>query len=130
EEHRAGERDDPRAHIRHAASPVPESAMRFAHAAEVWAAISISLMLFGLAALLLWSPSNAWAELIVLVMAFVIGESVLPGTVIRTINRIGVILALVAVVVLFVQYALWVVVALLVALAGYLLVQRIEEYRA
>src|SRR5262249_953854 len=32
--HRAGERNDPRAHIRHAASPVPQSTMRFAYAAE------------------------------------------------------------------------------------------------
>ena len=48
----------------------------------------------------------------------------------RTINRIGVILALVALVVLFVEYLLWVVVGLLIALAGYLLYQRIEEYRA
>jgi hypothetical protein len=130
EAHRAGERDDPRAHIRHAAAPVPESAMRFAHAAELWAAVSISLMLVGLAALLLWSPSNAGAEAIVLVMAFIIAESVLRGTFIRTINRTGVILALIAIVVLFVEYLLWVGVALLVGLAAYLLYQRIEEYRA
>src|SRR5262249_55540616 len=65
----AGDRDDPRAHIRHAAEPVPESAMRFAHATEVWAAISISLLLLGLAALVIWSPSNAWAGAIALVLA-------------------------------------------------------------
>ena len=104
--------------------------MRFAHATEVWASISISLLLLGLAVLLIWSPSNAWAEAIVLVLAFIVGESVLRGTFVRTINRIGVILALVALVVLFVQYLLWVVVALLVALASFLLYQRFKEYRA
>jgi hypothetical protein len=130
EARRAGKRDDPRAHIRHAAAPVPESTMRFAHATEVWAAISISLLLLGLAALLIWSPSNAWAEAIVLVLAFVIGESVLRGTFVPTINRIAVILALIALVVLFVQYLLWVVVALLVGLAAYLLYQRVQEFRA
>ena len=130
EARRAGERDDPRTHIRHAAAPVPESAMRFAHATEVWASISISLLLLGLAVLLIWSPSNAWAEAIVLVLAFIVGESVLRGTFVRTINRIGVILALVALVVLFVQYLLWVVVALLGALASGLLYQRFKEYRA
>jgi hypothetical protein len=130
EARRAGERDDPRTHIRQAAAPVPESAMRFAHATEVWASISISLLLLGLAVLLIWSPSNAWAEAIVLVLAFIVGESVLRGTFVRTINRIGVILALVALVVLFVQYLLWVVVALLVALASFLLYQRFKEYRA
>jgi hypothetical protein len=126
----AGERDDPRAHIRHAAEPVPASKMRFDHAIEVWAAVSISALLAGLAVLLVVSPGNAWAEAIVLVLAFVVGESVLRGTFVRTINRVGVILALVAVVVLLVQYAQWAFFGILVALAAFLLYQRVQEYRA
>src|SRR5262249_39285115 len=110
----AGDRDDPRAHIRHAATPVPESTMRFAYATEVWAALSISLLLLGLAVSVLWSPPNVWAGAIVLVLVFIVGESVLRGTFVRSINRIGVILALVALMVLFLKYLLWVVVALLV----------------
>jgi hypothetical protein len=47
-----------------------------------------------------------------------------------TINRIGVILALIALVVLVIQFAEWIFVGLLVALAVFLLYQRIEEYRA
>jgi hypothetical protein len=125
-----GERDDPRAHIRHAAAPVPESKLRFDHAVEVWATISISALLVGLAILLIRSPGNAWAEAIVLLMAFVVGESVLRGTYVRTINRIGVILALIALAVLIVEYAKLTLVALLVALAVFLLYQRIQEYRA
>ena len=104
--------------------------MRFDHAAEAWAAVSISLLLVGLAVLLLVSPGNAWAEAIVLVLAAIAGESVLRGTFARTINRIGIILALIALAVLLVQYALEVLVALLVALAVFLLYQRIDEYRA
>ena len=50
---------------------------------------------------------------IVLVIAFVVGESVLRGTFVRTVNRVAVILALVAVVVLFVQYWKLTLVALL-----------------
>jgi hypothetical protein len=123
-------RDDPRAHIRHAAEPVPASAMRFNRAAELWAAVSLSLLLAGLAVLLLVSPGNAWAEAIVLVLALVAAEAVLRGTFVRTINRIGVILALIAVGVLFVQFAEWVAVTLLIALAAFLLFQRLEELRA
>jgi hypothetical protein len=66
----------------------------------------------------------------VLVLAFVIGESVLRGTFVRTINRIGVILALVAVAVLFFTYLVYVVVVFLCALAAFLLYQRIRELRA
>jgi hypothetical protein len=126
----SGTPDDPRAHIRHTVAPVPESKLRFDHAAEVWATISISLLLVGLAILLVVSPGNAWAEGIVLVMAAVIGESALRGTFKRTINRIGVILALIALGVLVVQFANAIFVALLIALAVYLLYQRIQEYRA
>jgi hypothetical protein len=126
----SGERDSARAHIRHAVAPVPLAKMRFDQAAEIWAAISISLLLVGLAVLLLVSPGNAWAEAIVLVLASVVGESVLRGTFVRTINRIGVILALIAVVVLFVQYLELTVVVLLIALAAFLLLQRLQELRA
>jgi hypothetical protein len=126
----AGVRDDPRAHIRHTVAPVPESKLRFDHAAEVWATISISLLLLGLATLLIVSPGNAWAEATVLVIAAITGESILRGTFVATINRIGVILALVALAVLIVQFASWIFVGLLVALAAFLLYQRIQEYRA
>jgi hypothetical protein len=125
-----GERGDPRAHIRHAAIPVPEAKMRFDQAAEVWAAVSISLLLVGLALLLVLSPGNAWGEAIVLVLAAIVGESVLRGTFTRTINRIGVVLALIALIVLLAEYAKAVLIALLVALAAFLLYQRVQEYRA
>ena len=64
-----------------------------------------------------------------LVLAFVIGESVLRGTFVRTINRIGVILALIATTVLLVHYWVTVFVALLVGLAAFLVYQRLRELR-
>ena len=130
EHRRTGAPDDPRAHIRHAAEPVPVSKMRFDRAAELWAAFSISALLIGLAVLILAAPRNVWSAVIVLVILFVVGESVLRGTFIRTVNRVAVILALVAVVVLFAQYWKFVFVALLVGLAAFLLLQRLRELRA
>jgi hypothetical protein len=121
---------DARAHIRHAAEPVPASTMRFTRAAELWAALSISLLLIGLAVLILAVPRVVWAELAVLLIAFVVGESILRGTFARTVNRIAVILALVAVVVLFVAYWKLALVGLLIGLAAFLLYQRLRELRA
>ena len=115
------------AHISHAAEPVAASEMRFNRAAELWAALSISLLLIGLAILILVAPANVWAAIIVLLIAFVVGESVLRGTFVRTVNRVAVILALIAVVVLFVQYWKFAVVALLLWLAVFLLYQRFRE---
>ena len=124
----AGEVGDPRAHITHAAEPVAPATLRFNGAAEIWAALSISLLLVGLAVLILVSPSNVWAELVILVLAFVVAESVLRGTFVRTVNKLAVLAALVATVVLFVQYWEYVLVALLLALAVFLLYQRVREY--
>ncbi|HEX3454488.1 MAG TPA: hypothetical protein VHS03_07670, partial [Gaiellaceae bacterium] len=93
-------------------------------------AASISALLVGLAVLILLSPSNVWAELVVLVLAFIVGESVLRGTFVRTVNRLAVLAALVAVVVLFVQFWRLTLVALLVALAAFLLYQRFREFTA
>ena len=130
EHRRTGAPDDPRAHIRHAAEPVPVSKMRFNRAAELWAALSISLLLIGLAVLILVAPTNVWAATLRARDLFIVGESILRGTFIRTVNRIAVILALVAVVVLFVQYWKLAFVALLIGLAGFLLYQRLRELRA
>ena len=128
ERRRAGEIGDPRAHITQAAEPVTPATLRFNGVAEVWAALSISALLIGLAVLILASPSNVWAELVVLVVAFVVAESVLRGTFARTVNRLAVLAALLAIVVLFVQYWEWVVVGLLLGLAAFLLYQRFREF--
>jgi hypothetical protein len=64
------------------------------------------------------------------VIAFVVGESVLRGTFIRAVNRVAVLLALVSVVVLFARYWKLTFAALLIALAAFLLLQRLRELRA
>ena len=127
---RARRPDDARAHIRHPMEPVSAAAMRFNRAVELWAAISISLLLVGLAAFVLFAPEQIWASVIVLVLAFVLGESILRGRFARTVNQVAVILALISVVVLFVHFVKHAVVVLLVGLAVFLVYQRIRELRA
>jgi hypothetical protein len=130
ERRRSGSPDDARTHIRHAAEPVPPSKLRFNRAAEIWAALSISALLVAVAVLILVAPGNVWSALVVLVILFVLGESILRGTFIRTVNRVAVILSLIAIVVLFVHYWKLVVVVLLASLAAFLLYQRLRELRA
>ena len=78
--------------------------------------------------LILASPSNVWAELVVLLIAFVVAESVLRGTYARTVNLLAVVAALVAIVVLFAEHWDLVLVAVLLALAAFLLYQRFREF--
>ena len=130
EQRRSHTQDDPRTHIRHAAEPVPAAKMRFNRVGRLWAAISISLLLIGLAALVLFAPSNVWAALIVLLIVVIVGESVLRGTFIRTVNRTAVILALISVVVLLDHWGKFTIAAVLIGLAMFLLYQRLRELRA
>jgi hypothetical protein len=127
---RANQRDDPRAHIRRAAEPVPPAQMRFSRAAEIWAAVSLSLLLLAVAALIQFAPDDAWAGVVVLLIALVVGESILRATFVRTVNRVAVILALVATVILFIHFWKWVLIIGLIALAVFLILQRIRELRA
>jgi hypothetical protein len=127
---RRGERLDPRAHIRKAATPTATADMRFGRASELWAALSLSLLLLGLVALIVAGPDHLLAWIAVFVIAFVITESFLRGTFVRTVNRIAVILALMAVAILAVHFWRWAVLAGLVGLATFLIVQRIRELRA
>ena len=127
---RAGERDDPHAHIRKAARPVALERLRFERAAEFWAAASISALLVGLFLLIVFEPDNVWAGVIVLLIAFVLGESILRASFVRTVNRVAVVLALVAAGILAVHFWKIALLVVLIGLASLLILQRLRELRA
>jgi MFS superfamily sulfate permease-like transporter len=104
--------------------------MRFSRAAELFAAVSLSLLLIGVAALVIFAPDQALAGVVVLLIALVVGESILRATFVRTVNRVAVILALVATVILVFHFWKPVLLAGLIGLAVFLLLQRIRELRA
>jgi hypothetical protein len=128
--YRSGQRLDPRAHIHKAAVPTTLAARRFERASEVWAALSLSVLLLGLVALIVVGPDDVLAWIVVFLIAFVIGESFLRGTFVRTVNRVAVILALVATLVLILHFWKWVILGGLAGLAAFLIVERIREIRA
>ena len=73
---KTGGRDDPRSHIRHLAVPdAPGRVLRFDRAAQTWAAISQSLLMFSIAALIFFAPRYIWAGLTVILVLFVVAES-------------------------------------------------------
>ena len=90
----------------------------------------MSLLLLGFVALIQFAPGDAWAGVVVLLIALVVGESILRGTFVRTVNRVAVILALVATVILLLHFWKSVLIGGLVALAAFLVLQRLRELRA
>lgn len=124
---RSGLRDDPRAHIHHLIMPDKESRPRFDRVAEAWAAISLSVLLFGLVAFLLLAPRFLAAGLVGMTVLFVVMESILRRAFIRTVSELTALLAIIASVVLVLQFWYWILIGGLLAVAIFLLLQRLRE---
>jgi hypothetical protein len=124
----AGEPDDPRAHIRHLAEPdKPTQAFRFDRAAETWAAISLSLLLFAIAGFIFFAPHYVWAGLTIIFLLFLVAESILRAAFVQTIARITLILAMVAALILFFHFWKWIIVGALLITGAFLMFQRLRE---
>ena len=67
--------------------------------------------------------------MVILLIGLVLGESILRATYERTVNRVAVILALIATVILIVHFWKQALLVALVALAAFLIWQRIRESR-
>jgi hypothetical protein len=125
---KSGGRDDPHTHIHHLAVPDdPTQVLRFDRAAETWAAISLSLLLFTIAALIFFAPKYIWAGLAIIFILFLVAESILRGAFVQTIGRITLVLAMVAALILFLHFWKWIILAALVAMGIFLMYQRLRE---
>jgi hypothetical protein len=128
EQMKSGKQDNPRSHIRHIAKPDnPTQVLRFDRAAETWAAISLSLLMFAVATLIFFAPKYIWAGLVIILILFVVAESILRGAFVETVGRITLILAMVATVILFFHFWKWIIVAALVVMGLSLMLQRLRE---
>ncbi len=124
----AGIKEDPRAHLRHMAVPDdPGQVLRFNRLAETWAATSLSLLLFAIAALIFFAPNYTWAGLAIILILFLVTDSVLRRAFIQTVARITLLLAMVAVVILLFHFWKWIVLGILLVLGISLMVQRLRE---
>jgi len=119
--------DDPQAHIHHLERPVKIAHMRFARITQAWAAISLSALLFAIVTWLLISPHSLLGGLVLITLVFIVTEAFLRGAFIRVVGQITVLLAVIASVILFLHFWFWILIAALLALATFLLLQRLRE---
>lgn len=119
--------DDPHTHVHHMAIPVKTARMRFHNATQTWAAISQSLLLFGIIILMILSPNYLLAGLLILTMLMVVVESILRGAFVQTVGNITTMLAIVGAVILVLHFWYWILVAILFATAIFLMAQRLRE---
>ena len=124
----AGRQDDPHAHLRHLAVPDNASqALRFDRAAETWAAISLSLLLFVIAGFIFFAPRYIVAGLAIISILFVVADSILRGAFVQTVGRVTLILAMLTAVILFFHFWKWIILVALLAMGISLMVHRLRE---
>jgi asparagine N-glycosylation enzyme membrane subunit Stt3 len=123
----AGQRDNPRAHIQHLGTPASPRELRFNRVAEGWAALSVSLLLILVVALLIFAPTQVLGGVVVLAVVFVLLESIFRGTFTSTVTTIALVLALIASGVLIVTFWWQILVVGFVAAGAFLLWENIRE---
>ena len=124
---RRGLRDDPRAHIRHLAIATASTPHRLDRVGEAWAAVSLSLLLFSIVGLLFLAPRFLGAGLAVTTILFLMIESILRRAFIQTVSEVTALLAIIASIILVIHLWYWLLVGMLVAVALFLLLQRLRE---
>jgi hypothetical protein len=122
-----GLKDGPHAHIQHMAVPVKTALLRFDRVGETWAAISLSLLLFGLVALVFLAPQYLWGGLAIITLLFVVIESILRGAFVQTVGQITALLAMVSGLILLFHFWKMILIGALLAVALFLLLQRLRE---
>lgn len=127
ERQRRGRHEEARAHIQHLAVPAPAARRRFDRLGEAWAAISLSLLLFAIVGLLFLAPRYLGAGLAGTTILFVVIESILRRAFIQTISELTAVLAIIACAILVIHFWYWLIVAVLLAVATFLLLQRVRE---
>ena len=124
---RAGVRETPRAHIRHAHTPTASEQFRAGRLAEIWAAASIGLMLVVLVGLFSFARHYVIFGLSVMIALFAFVEATFRGRIVRMVTSVTIGLAVVAALVLLYEF-FWETVAVTVVIMGsYLLWDNLRE---
>ena len=123
----AGIADAPRAHVTRIATPTPAGSVAYGRVLELWAALSIGLLLIGLVVALLVAPAYGVIIAIGLIAAFVFIESVLRGTVVALVNTVSVALALIASVILAVHFWVLLVIGAALVAGAFVITQNLRE---
>jgi hypothetical protein len=119
----AGRRDDPRQHINILQTPMVLESMRFEWAAQFWSATSIGLLLAGIGLILFFmTGAPAVVALGILVITFLLIDSVFRRDVTQMATQIAIALAAITTVLLVARYW-WQVLFVVVIVIGFFLIR-------
>lgn len=116
----------PDAHIQHAHHPEPPLSPQ-RRAIEVWAALSGALALLAIGVVLIFRPENWLTLVLLIVVAFGAIESFLRRQLSGYLTTISVILAVIAGIILFVEFWQWIILAGLVVVVLFMMRDNLRE---
>ncbi len=126
---RAGEREPARAHISRALQPVPDDEGRTGRVAEIWAALSVGLMLLALVWILMFERQVITSALVASIALFAFLEASFRGRMANLVSSLNVGLGIVAALIIAYEF-FWQLVALAVLVVGlYILWDNLRELR-
>jgi hypothetical protein len=126
---KAGERSPVRAHIRRAHHPTTSESIRLNKLAEIWAAVSIGIMMFSFILLAVFARDFLIYGIASVISVIVFVEASFRGQITRFISSITVGLAVVSGLVIFVEFFWAIVVAAVLVSGGYIMWENIRELR-
>jgi hypothetical protein len=124
---RGGERPPPHAHIMHATRPVSEAETHAGRVAQLWASISIALVLVTLILIIAYERSHLLSALVFTIAVFAFIEASFRRRLARFIVSVNVALAVVGALVLLEQYFWSVIVLTVLGIGFYILWENLRE---
>jgi hypothetical protein len=124
---RAGNYGPLRAHLRRAHRPASEARLRFSRLAELWAALSVGLMMVVIVALFVFGRPHLFFGLIAALALFALIETGFRGSMVRLITRLTIGLSMVATLVIFYEYFWQIVIMLVLVTGAYILWENLRE---
>ena len=124
---RAGQRGPLRAHIQRPLRPISSQSLRFGRFAEVWAAVSIGLLLLAFLGLVLFAPQYLVWGLVALLAVFFFIEASFRRQLPRLVTSFTIALAIMATLVLLYEFFWSVVVGAVLTIGAYLMWENLRE---
>lgn len=123
----SGDPGDPRAHLHAPDLPVSAADLRLGRLAAIWSAVSVGVLLVGLAVLAQFFPGILIPGVAALLGVYAFIEALFHRTLDGLIRGIAVALAVVATLVIIIQFALPLLLALVVLVGIFILVDNVRE---
>jgi len=117
-----------RAHIRHAHSPFSEDELHYGRLAEVWAAVSLGLIMLVFVGLIFLAPQYIWWGMLLAVGLIIAIEATFRKQLQRLVTLITNFLAIIATFVLISHFALQLTAIVILIVGAYIMWQNLREF--